>query len=142
MKKIGEITQNYDLSPPDDSGGGEQEYEIGDDVVERMYSTVYHGLTRKHNLSSIESLLIATIYPLSKTKGYSDISQASLKKILNSNMTTINQTLQEIERKGLIERAEGLGKGGLVRWKLSGALMGELQYIKDKISSVQRRKHM
>jgi DNA-binding MarR family transcriptional regulator len=105
-----------------------------------MYSTVFYGLSQRYGLNPTESHLVAIILSFSKDGNTCYMSEESFAKTLNLSIQTINSSLQELERRGIIERSEKKGRKGTILRRITEKTESHLQYIRDKIGNAKNQK--
>ena len=140
MEKIDKLLGGHDLPPPENVGEGKGEYKISPETIERMYCTVFYGLSQKYGLSPTESHLTTIILSFHINKKPCYISEASFAEILRVSIQTINSSLQELERKGVIDRADRRGRKGTILWQITEKTQAHLQYIRDRIGNAKDQK--
>lgn len=99
-----------------------------------MYSIIYHGLTTKFKLKAVESILISIIISLSNKHGYCFMGQRGFSKITGISIQTINKTLQNLEKRKIIERGKDKSKFGTIKWRITQDVKSFLDYIRIKIN--------
>ncbi len=134
MTKLGDFV-TPPTPPQGDSDASEPANEFVADRTNRegMYAIVYFGLTDQFGFSPTEALLVAEIYSLSRQTGWCYIGQKSLAKSLNVSDVTVNQSLEHLRVRDVLEKGGRHKRLGTIQWRLAPMAQGKLDAIQRRI---------
>ena len=133
---------NPPTPPQGDSDASEASNEFVADRTNRegMYAIVYFGLTDMFGFSPTEALLVAEIYSLSRQTGWCYAGQKSLAKSLNVSDVTVNQLLELLRTRDILEKGGRHKKLSTIQWRLAPVALGKLDAIQRRIERERQEK--
>ena len=133
QRRIVGVSNTPPVSPPELPA---EVWAIDEFKMQRMWSTVYHGLTPRFELKGIEILLVAIILSLSLKNKWCWASEKTLARLCGVSIPTIEKYLKSLSMlgRGVIMEGGKTAKGTIKR-KLSLEAEDHLNFLRPKTNT-------